>query len=244
MKTSTTSTPLISSSSHSICEQEDIQRRERETRIYRLIPARICPTAQAYKDRRVEMRAVNDDARSGLYQRCMLHDCLSTILPHDQLTIPLKSWCSAPMASLRRTFQIYRDSLSDVIPVYQLELLRKLQYLHTRPAPSCWEDDFEEGKTGVDVTHEEVETSIARDMNSPGTANVYIVASGISIPARTRRKGSSGGSTRTRTVEEESGPITKRAVDRATGVSAFAKHQVALHLNASAFSKTTSELIG
>ncbi|KAJ9634076.1 hypothetical protein H2199_009107 [Coniosporium tulheliwenetii] len=199
-------------------EEQDFQRREREARMGRLVPARICPTAQAYKDHQVDMGAVDDDACGGLYQRYMLHDYLSTILPRDpNATLPLKSWHGAPMASLRRTFQIHGDPLSGAILVDQRELLRKLQDLYMRPAPSRSEDDVEERAPGVDIAHEEVETSVARDEDGPGSVNAQAGASAMLMTAR--HEGLGGRSTPTELAQEEPGTVAKCAGDSAIGIS-------------------------
>ncbi|KAK4994801.1 hypothetical protein LTR66_005242 [Elasticomyces elasticus] len=199
-------------------EEQDFQRRAREARMGRLVPARICPTAQAYNDHQIDMRVVTDNTCGGLYQRYMLHDYLSTILPRDpNTTLALKSWHGAPMASLRRTFQIYGDPLSGAIPVDQRELLRKLQDLYMRLAPSRSEDDVEERATGVGIVHEEVETSVVRDEDSPGSVNVQAIASAMSTTARHESLG--GRSTQTELAQEQPGILAECAGDSAIGIS-------------------------
>ena len=157
-------------------EEEDFRRRQREVEMGRLAPARVCPAAQAYKTHQVELRAVDEGAGGGLYQRYMLHDFLPTIISYNDITtLPLKSWHGAPMASLRRTFQIYGDPLSGAIPAQQREQLRKLQDLYMRPAPVRSEDGVERRASGLAITHEGDQASAAREADGPGFARLQTV---------------------------------------------------------------------
>lgn len=178
----------------------------------RAVPTRVCPTAQEYKDHQVIMRIVDDHVYGGLYQRYMLHDYLPTILPHESLVkLPFSSWHGAPMAALRRTFQIYGDPLSSEIPEKQREKLRRLQDLYMRPAPIRSEHDVEDGIAAVDIA--DAATNVAHN-EGPCDENAAAHASVTS--ARQERVG--GRSNQANLGHEAAGLVRTRTGDSAIDV--------------------------
>jgi len=145
----------------------------------------------------------------------MLHDYLSTILPRDpNPTLPLKSWHGAPMASLRRTFQVYGDPLSGAISAEQRELLRNLQDLYMRPTPTRLEDNIEEEGIGINIVDEEAGTGIRPGRDDLSTGNVQTGSS--AMPTTTSHHDLGARSVRTAPSRDDRDMVAKWAINNAT----------------------------
>ncbi|TID21234.1 hypothetical protein E6O75_ATG04629 [Venturia nashicola] len=121
-------------------ERSDYMRREagaaRGTRL-----KRVCPNAIDYKQHQVDSGEADEDTIGGLYQRYILKDYMSPLLwsqsdGPQEYQFSNKPWHGAPMAALRRAFQIHGDPLSRAIPAFQRARLRELQDLYMRDPPS------------------------------------------------------------------------------------------------------------
>ncbi|KEF50845.1 uncharacterized protein A1O9_13101 [Exophiala aquamarina CBS 119918] len=104
------------------------------------VPPRIVPTPQMYADYLQGRQILSPETKGGSYWRYTLRDFFP--VNADKSFIPglgpfkePGSWCGAPMAALRRAFQVISDPTIEGIPEDQLEQLWQLRRLYARKDP-------------------------------------------------------------------------------------------------------------
>ncbi|EHY53569.1 hypothetical protein HRR83_003777 [Exophiala dermatitidis] len=122
-------------------ELEDYRNRLDVTRRLSHIPPRVVPTPQMYADYLKGCEIIPPEAKGGSYWRYTLRDFFP--LHADKSFIPglgpFKEpglWCGAPMAALRRAFQVIGDpATTEGVSEAQLDQLWQLRKLYARRIP-------------------------------------------------------------------------------------------------------------
>jgi hypothetical protein len=113
-------------------ERQDRKRRRKLGRRTGTVPARMCPTAQAYQDHQINQK-VEGAELGGLYTRIVIHDFLpqypgrAPFQPGPSEYGVTKSWTGSPMASLQRAVLMLRKLNLRGIPRDIRDALRQLQ---------------------------------------------------------------------------------------------------------------------
>ena len=113
-------------------ERQDRKRRRKLGRRTGTVPARMCPTAQAYQDHQIHKR-VEGAELGGLYTRIVINDFLpqypgrAPFQPGPSEYGATKSWTGSPMASLQRAVLMLRKLNLHGIPRDIRNALRQLQ---------------------------------------------------------------------------------------------------------------------
>lgn len=118
-------------------EVKDQQSRSEIAQRLGYLPPRVVPTPQMYSEYLKNQNLLPEDASGGLYWRYTLRDYFP--VNADKSFIPGLGpfqqpgvWHGAPMATLRRAFQILGDPGIEGIPEEQLEKLWELRKLYSR----------------------------------------------------------------------------------------------------------------
>ncbi|KIV89118.1 hypothetical protein PV10_08718 [Exophiala mesophila] len=146
------------------------------------VPPRIVPTPQMYADFLRGRQILSPEAKGGSYWRYTLRDFFP--VNADKSFIPglgpFKEpglWCGAPMAALRRAFQVISDPTVEGIPEDQLEQLWQLRKLYARRIPCA---DTHESHTS-DVADQDIGHRTTSDAEEPAQASA--TSSATSAPA-------------------------------------------------------------
>jgi hypothetical protein len=118
-------------------EEKDFDNRMDIARRLKHIPPRMVPTPQMYLEHQKGQGILPDNATGGQYWRYTLRDYFP--VNADKSFIPglgpFKDpgiWHGAPMAALRRAFQVLGDPVVEGIPEEQLNALWELRHLYSR----------------------------------------------------------------------------------------------------------------
>ncbi|KAJ9634899.1 hypothetical protein H2199_008763 [Coniosporium tulheliwenetii] len=118
-------------------EKKDFENRTDIARRLGYVPPRMTPKPQAYLEHQVSQGILSSDACGGQYWRYTLRDYFP--VNADKSFIPglgpFKEpglWHGAPMAALRRAFQVLGDPVVEGIPEEQMNALWELRKLYSR----------------------------------------------------------------------------------------------------------------